>query len=493
MSLLLTESDPRALCLRINENSPDGGLFQGDRTGLHPESRLPWRISPEPFWLTPEQHSFLERLGPVLLSFYRASNLLYHQSVKGLQPAFVHRYLEAGKPERIVDFGRMNRLKSQLPLVMRPDLVLTAEGVRITELDSIPGGMGFTGQISGLYADIGYDLIGGADGLVDGFYDAIRAGMKTAKPVVAIVVSDESEPYRAEMNWLAEQLHAKGNPVFCRHPRELRVDDDGLLIDDGAGAELRVDAVYRFFELFDLPNIPKAELITYFAKKNALRLTPPLKHFLEEKMWMALLHHPQLIPFWERELGRETTEELRELIPRTWVLDATPTPPHTVIADLHVRGRLVSSWEELEHITKKERELVIKTSGFSELAYGSRGVTIGHDVPEEEWVQALKTGLDSFESNPYVLQKFHKAARLEARYYDFFEDRVRTMHGRVLLRPYYYVADDDPARQVPKLAGVQAIVCPADKKVLHGMTDAVLVPCAVRDDKADRDASAGPA
>ena len=58
---------------------------------------------------------------------------------------------------------------------------------------------------------------------------------------------------------------------------------------------------------------------------------------------------------------------------------------------------------------------------------------------------------------------------------------MRTMHGRVLLRPYYYVADS----KTPKLAGVQAIVAPADKKILHGMTDAVLVPCAVRSEARD--------
>ena len=96
MSHATTETNPKALCLRINEQSPEGGLFQGDRANVHPDSRLPWRISPEPFWLTREQHQFLVDLGPVLYRFYQASNLLYQQSVKGIQPAWVHRYLDAG-------------------------------------------------------------------------------------------------------------------------------------------------------------------------------------------------------------------------------------------------------------------------------------------------------------------------------------------------------------------------------------------------------------
>ena len=89
MSATLCQCDPRELCRRINEQSPVGGLFEGDRTNVHPDSNLPWRISPEPFWLTPDQRQFLEDLGPVLLQFQRAANLLYHQSVKGLQPAWV--------------------------------------------------------------------------------------------------------------------------------------------------------------------------------------------------------------------------------------------------------------------------------------------------------------------------------------------------------------------------------------------------------------------
>ena len=138
----------------------------------------------------------------------------------------------------------------------------------------------------------------------------------------------------------------------------------------------------------------------------------------------------------------------------------------------------MSTWDELKKCTKKERELVVKPSGFSDLAYHSKGVTIGHDEPEQVWSDTLSTALDSFPDNPYLLQAFQKAARIEAHYYDFHSESMRTMHGRALLRPYYFVHDGQP-----ELAGMQAIVCPADKKILHGMTDAVLMPCAVSEDR----------
>ena len=471
-----TEADPRELCLRINESSPVGGLFEGDRSRLHSHSRLPWRISPEPFWITPEQHDILLRLGPALLAFNKAANLLYHQSLKGIQPEFVHQYLDAGKPERILELSRLNRVKSHLPLVLRPDLIVTADGVRVAELDSIPGGIGFTAQVSALYADLGYDVIGGRDGLVDGFYEALAATSKTDDPLVCIVVSDESEAYRDEMAWIAESLSQAGKRVVCRHPRELHMDDQSILVEHKSGEREKVDVVYRFFELFDLPNIPKVELVAYHAKKNAVRITPPLKAFMEEKMWLALFHMPQLQDFWGRELGDEHLEVLQAVIPPSWIIDSRPAPPNMVIPGLQIAGKPVSSWEQLFHLSKKQRELVIKPSGFDIDAQQSRGVTIGHDVPEDQWQAALQSALDGFGEGASILQKFHKGTRLPFRYLDFHADEVKPMHGRVLLRPYYYVIGDEA-----RLAGTQCVACPADKKILHGMTDAVLVPTAVRE------------
>jgi hypothetical protein len=33
-----------------------------------------------------------------------------------------------------------------------------------------------------------------------------------------------------------------------------------------------------------------------------------------------------------------------------------------------------------------------------------------------------------------------------------------------------------------ELTGILATICPADKKILHGMKDAIMVPCALRPD-----------
>jgi hypothetical protein len=60
-------------------------------------------------------------------------------------------------------------------------------------------------------------------------------------------------------------------------------------------------------------------------------------------------------------------------------------------------------------------------------------------------------------------------------YYDEGSDAIRPMSGRTRLSPYYFVSGDDVV-----LGGVLATVCALDKKLIHGMADAVLAPCAVR-------------
>ena len=276
--------DAKAKCLFINDEIPKAKLFEAEKRDVHPDCNTSWRISPEPFWISETELRWFEELGTHLLNFYRACNLLYSQSVRGIQPPWVAEYLDLGKPETVIQYGRMNRFKSQLPGVLRPDILPTAEGMAITELDSIPGFIGATGCLAELYAQLGYPIIGGKDGMVNGYAEMIRALAKKDNPTLAIVVSDESEDYRSEMLWLAAALCEVGVKTSTVKPHEVIFTEDGLRVENAAG-KTAVDVIYRFYELFDLPNIPKAELMFYSAKKRTVVMTPPPKAYLEEKLW----------------------------------------------------------------------------------------------------------------------------------------------------------------------------------------------------------------
>ncbi|MEB3223672.1 MAG: hypothetical protein VKS61_16480, partial [Candidatus Sericytochromatia bacterium] len=432
-------------------------------------------ISPEPYVLPAARVAELRALGGHLLAFLQAANKLYMESVKGRQPAWVHQVLDQGKPEALVEFQRMNRFKGLIPRVIRPDLIIDEEGRwSACELDSIPGGIGLTGAMSADYASLGYALVGGGDGLVRGFAAMIRDVAGKPDPTLAITVSEESSDYWLEQQWLGARLNALGLTTTVVRPGELRYDGEGVRAPFGDAGEREVDVVYRFFELFDLKNLPRAELIQYAAKKAQVVVTPPYKAYLEEKLLFALYHHPALRVFWRAEISGEALAALDGLLPRTWLLDPAPLPPQAVIPGLTVEGAPIQDWLALATASKRERAYVLKPSGFSSLAWGSHGVAFGSDLSGPDWELALRNALGAFPRTPYILQAYHKPERTTVRYYDFRREAVFTMEGRARLCPYYFVAGGEAT-----LGGILATVCPLDKLALHGMTDAVMVPTAV--------------
>jgi len=436
--------DPADQAKFIRDSIPAGGLFAG----------LEWKVSPAPFPLGENLAKEIESLGRVLLQFYRAVNLLYRKSVEGKQPEWVARWLDLGKPRELVELQRSAAFKNEIPRVIRPDILLTENGFSITELDSVPGGIGLTGWLNKTYSEArsqeqGASVIGGADGMVRGF-ESIFGDAKQ----VHIVVSEEAKTYRPEMVWLSGQIGSR-----------FSVQGSGFTnFAEG-------DAVYRFFELFDLPNVANAKMIFELAAEKKIRLTPPPKPLFEEKMLFALLWNRNLQNFWRQELGEGFLARLKKIIPYTWLVDPTPLPPHAAIPELNL-----TDWTQLKTLSQKERDLILKVSGFSENAWGARGVFLGSDLSQADWSAAVDAALKNFETSPSVLQRFEKPKIVDASWFDFAKNEAVPMKGRARLCPYYFVSGEGDAAR-PALGGVLATIVPADKKIVHGMADAVLAPC----------------
>jgi hypothetical protein len=455
----MTNFSPQTAARFVRDSLPSQGLFSGHD----------WRVSPTPFPLGEKLGKELEKLGRILLQFNRAVNLLYRHSLEGKQPAWIAQWLEQGKPQELIELQRSPAFKNELPRVIRPDILLTEEGFSITELDSVPGGIGLTAWLGKTYSDVlasgqqnvssenkgrqdaGGTLIGGADGMLRGFESIFGDAKK-----IRIIVSEESATYRPEMEWLAAQI---GSQVTVH---------DSRFNDFQEG-----DAVYRFFELFDLPNVPCAHKIFQLAQEKKIKVTPPPKTIFEEKLLFALLWNRNLRSFWHRELGESFFNQLQKLIPYTWVIDPAPLPPQGAFPEINL-----TDWQQLKTLTQREREVILKVSGFSEDAWGSRGVYLGSDLSQAEWSAAVDKALACFNRSPYVLQRFHKPRTAEAHWFDFEKNELVPMQSRVRLCPYYFVSGEiDSARA--NLGGILATICPADKKIIHGMRDAILAPCSI--------------
>ena len=415
-----------------------------------------WRKAAEPFPLPARFVRELAGLGRILLKFYQSISDLHRFSHSGKEARWVGELLDAGKPAPLLGCQSSKPFLHAVPRVIRPDILLTENGWAITELDSVPGGIGLTAWLNQVYSRMGHSVIGGESDMINGFFSIFSPDNP-----VHLVVSEEAATYRPEMEWLAQQASSAGFPS----PVSVR---DQNFTDFGDG-----DSVYRFFELFDLANVPSSERIIELALDGRVSLTPPPRPIMEEKLNLALLWNRNLEDFWIRNLGRSFFEKLMKVVPRSWVVDPAPLPPHAAIPGLEI-----TDWHQLKSFSQKKRNLILKVSGFSESAWGARGVHLGSDMPADEWGQAIDSAVRSFDSHPHILQTFEKPTVVRTSWIAPETFQEVPMKSRVRLCPYYFVSGEGN-RATAELSGILATLCPEDKKIIHGMSDAVLAPCSV--------------
>jgi hypothetical protein len=441
-----------------------------------------WRLSPEAWPLTAALVEELEAIGTASLEFHQALETLYLRSVAGknllrnkpLMAPWVAEYLERGKPETLVAHARDPKTRGQFPTVLRPDLLLTDEGFVMTELDSVPGGIGLTAFLNRLYKDNG-TILGADDAMIKNFHASL-AGLKPElrNPLIALVVSDEAATYRPEMEWLAHQLQVSGHRVFCMRPEDL-FPLGGALFFDVEGNPEKIDIIYRFFELFDLASIKTAPYIFEAWASGDVAIAPPMRTFQEEKMAFGLFHHHLLKDYWQEALGGRAIKLLRTLIPQTWIMDPAPLPPGAVLDGPVAGGRPLSNWKDLIGASQKERDLIIKISGFHETAWGARSIVLGSDSSREEWQAGVERALELASTNLHVLQTYRKPRRVGHSLYNAeAPHEAKVTDGRLRLCPYYFVVEGKT-----RLSGALATFCPPDKKIIHGMQDAALLPVQV--------------
>jgi len=471
-----------------------------------------WQLSPSAWPLSPEQLAQLEAIGAACLEYHQALETLYLRAVAGknllrnkplLAPWLVD-YLDRGKPAALVAHARHPKNRGAFPTVLRPDLLLTDDGFALTELDSVPGGIGLTAFLNRLYdgagpvselrspaaADVGATVIGAGDAIVRNFHASLAAlRPELPNPLIVIAVSDEAATYRPEMEWLAHQLQRLGKRMFCLKPDDIFPLGSQLCFDVEGNPE-KIDIIYRFFELFDLANVRTAKFIFESWEAGEVAIAPPMRHFQEEKLGLALFHHHLLQDYWAEALSGRALKLLRALIPPSWIIDPAPLPPGAVLDGPRIGGRALSDWRGLAGASQKERDLILKISGYHETAWGARSVLLGSDCSREEWEQGIERAVALAPENLHILQTYRKPRRVE---HPVFRDpSVATptpadaggsspearpavnVAGRLRLCPYYFVIDGKA-----KLSGALATFCPPDKKIIHGMQDAALLPARI--------------
>lgn len=423
----------------------------------NPDARFAsFRIGPTPYVISPKQADELEQMGKHLRDFYLAMDELYRLSKNGDVPKFLAHYLDAGKPAWLVELAQAEGFRGQIPNIIRPDLLLTADGWKATELDSVPGSMGLLSFFDQVYAD--WPLVG--TGQTAAAMGTTLTNRISPAEQAAIVVSDECGGYRAETAWLSRRWQEAGLLIPTLRPEQLTIHDDQVRYQGQ-----RLQLIYRFFELFDIDNIPGARELLTLAAQGKIKITPPPKPHLEEKMWFAFLHHQDLQSDWEQLLGRESLAYLQELIPPTWLLSRDPVA---------FAGGPLGSLAKLKQASRRQRSYVLKPSGFSPLAWGGHGFSRGKDYTTSRWAETIDDYLALDSTTPYIIQAYQQSVPQFVQHYEHASESITSFEGKLRLCPYYFLHNEQIT-----LSGALATLVPLSKPIIHGMTDAVMVPTAV--------------
>ena len=298
-------------------------------------------------------------------------------------------------------------------------------------------------------------------------------------PTVAVVVSEESADYRGELTWLAGRIDALGlaDVVVCK-PQEIVFTEEALFVRRADGREAKLDVLYRNFELFDLLNVPKQELMLYAARHNRVKLTPPPKAHMEEKASFALFHHPELARALARRAGRAGRRAAAGDLPAD--LDRRPAAAPAPGRDRRPERR------------RRAGPRLGAARGPGQERARLRAQAVG--------LQRARLGLARREGRQRHDRARHGATPCTRRWPASRRRRTscsastraagcgcptstapRTRSSRWTAACGCARTTSSSATKT-RLGGVLATVAPADKRVIHGMTDAIMAPCRVAED-----------
>ncbi len=161
-------------------------------------------------------------------------------------------------------------------------------------------------------------------------------------------------------------------------------------------------ALYRFLNYSMCQTFLESRTHCTRMPKVAVKYTPPIKPYIEEKMWFALFGCSHCVNFGDADSATDVSSTCGSdpLFVATQSDPFAPTCGHSIL-EIH-------DWHEAARFSQKDRDLLLKVSGFSPLRWGSRGIAIGGDFPHAEWEKRINHSLETFESSPTIMQHFHK-------------------------------------------------------------------------------------
>ena len=209
------------------------------------------------------------------------------------------------------------------------------------------------------------------DGLLQALLDSYSEWGGTASPPSIAIVDWREVPTWTEFELLRDAFVAAGVPTVVCDPREL-VFGNGNLVAQG----VRIDLVYRRVLVNDIIARPvECRALVNACSARAVCMANTFRCKLaHKKAFFAVLTDPA----YESMFSRGELEIIHAHVPWTRVLDDVETDKGEWRGDLL---DFVRAWRE---------HLVLKPND----EYGGKGVTLGWETPEADWIARLEAALD---------------------------------------------------------------------------------------------------
>ncbi|MEK7539334.1 MAG: hypothetical protein AAB595_01710 [Patescibacteria group bacterium] len=263
-------------------------------------------------------------------------------------------------------------------LFIRPDFMLTDQGLKCVEMETSPFGLGLSLWLQNIYEELGFKTVGNHS-----WHQKFPDGLK-------FVTTEHTNQYEGQLTYLVDLLKREGKEACVENSTSLTPHDGRT--------------VYRAFYLYE-------HSLEIDALLREEKHCPPSEMFVESKLPLALA--------WDDING--TDPLLREIIPPTWVVKhGFPCP--------------LSSWEDIANMPASKRLYVLKLAGCDKGSSWGENVHFLHKISKEKCGKLLEEALKG--TALYVLQKYTESVKFSQMWFDFESGSEKTMHGRVRLTPY---------------------------------------------------------
>ncbi|HQZ14232.1 MAG TPA: hypothetical protein PLT55_00105 [Acidimicrobiia bacterium] len=295
------------------------------------QASVPFLVSDAPLSLDPKLVKELQEIGHTIVAYMDAVSFLYktHQDI--------HELLDHGKPSQF--HGNEPNY-----LFVRPDLIITPQGFKICEIEVSPFGLALSDILGKAYSDrsLAHD---------PEFLKAFVAANTPASGT--FIYSDKTQRFAGQLGYLADAVYGdrkdeQGNQWNVSHIRDHANRPDSQ--------------VYRGYYLHEAQKDSMLEALTHMCTT-----LPSPTPFFEEKALLALIWDTRFAGSFNQLLGDSDFARMRELIPPTWIVGQEqyfePGLPGGATTTLELAG-----------MGKKQRQVVIKSSGYCDNMSWGHGV-----------------------------------------------------------------------------------------------------------------------